>query len=656
MGISSATPLDDRISAFKDATVQSESDVGAILRIGLREQRAAEAFAAVQTWLSANPTASPTLLFDAARAAEFAGEWTEAVSFYRKLLKSKALNSNVAAKAVPAVYRLLLIQLNDPDAAYLFMREDGNRLRSYGQAGQFDRWFLQEAGKRRDLAATARRLATIHANPRENPEDYDRFMSGLYEELEKFDVLDSDAVEALDQLSLAATREPGFEARWTWINAVSRYIPEASSLVGNRKQVPVELLTEPMKAARTLLAADPLGGASLVMKGWSRWNQGDTPTFFRFAHAHRGLKAEPFLKALTRLQPAEAKRLLNQGARGPRGRWVSVAGLISPEKARSVVPRYPSIFNAIDAPNTPLWDAKMSVAEAKALAPHIARNPHPDAALVRAYAVAGTNHIARLLPVIAASESWRFTGDHKTSAARRMVDMVWNSGCDRSGFDHGQAVKEYEELFNRRLDPIRKQIAKDSDSATRMATFDKVYRELRGTPSTPTLIGLWDDLGKAAPIPDKIQILTRLSSDFHAAIQQTANASDPASIARRERQRYLLERAAGVLEFGNGYAKMRVRPDMRSHDFGVNWSRYGKNDLRKNGAGMAKHLGTLLNEQMAAGTLSEPMLGMWLSSVDPKDTTARTLIKDLVQSPAYAKVPRTYREVAAHQELFGHIA
>ena len=87
-GWASASPLDDQIEAFKQAPTQTEGAVSQILQSGIKEQRSAKGFAAVRTWLGANPTNSQQLLFNAGQAAEYAGEWKEAVGFYRKLLKN----------------------------------------------------------------------------------------------------------------------------------------------------------------------------------------------------------------------------------------------------------------------------------------------------------------------------------------------------------------------------------------------------------------------------------------------------------------------------------------------------------------------------------------------------------------------------------------
>ena len=85
LGMAYASPLDDRIKTFRDAAAQKEADVIEILHTGLAEGRSAEAFAAVKPWLADNAADSTRFLFLAAQSAEFAGEWRQAVNFYRKL-------------------------------------------------------------------------------------------------------------------------------------------------------------------------------------------------------------------------------------------------------------------------------------------------------------------------------------------------------------------------------------------------------------------------------------------------------------------------------------------------------------------------------------------------------------------------------------------
>ena len=161
-GSVAAAPLDDQIAAFKAAPTQTEGAVSAILQSGLKEHRSAMAFAAVKPWLTANPSSSQSVLYQAGQAAEHAGDWSAAVSFYRKQLMNPKLDGGLAAEAVPAIYRLLINHLDDSEAAYLFMREEGARLREFGRARQFDSWFFERAAERGDLVALTVWLTAIY--------------------------------------------------------------------------------------------------------------------------------------------------------------------------------------------------------------------------------------------------------------------------------------------------------------------------------------------------------------------------------------------------------------------------------------------------------------------------------------------------------------
>jgi len=156
-----AAPLDDQIAAFGKARPQNEAAVQRVLDAGLAEGRSAEAYAAVAAWLDTNAIQSQPLLFAAGRAAERAGEWSAATAFYRQLLENPKVDPRLAGEAVPAVYRLLIDALGQPDAAYQFMREHGDRLRAFGAARRFDDWFLETAKAKNDVPAVCNRLATI---------------------------------------------------------------------------------------------------------------------------------------------------------------------------------------------------------------------------------------------------------------------------------------------------------------------------------------------------------------------------------------------------------------------------------------------------------------------------------------------------------------
>lgn len=622
-------PLDDQIEAFKKAPSQDERMVQQILQSGLKENRSAKAFASVQGWLNANPSESQELLFLAGQSAERAGEWKLAVSFYRKLLKKNGLNANYAAQAAPAVYRILINHLEDSESAYLFMREDGGRLRQYGRARQFDSWFLAKAHEREDLGAIAGRLAAIHGNPGEDPSAYQEHTDLLFEKLERFSVIAENAglIEEMDKLSAAATRSPEIKARWDWILQVLIYSRNAAQLILDRKnEAPAEMFDRPVQAAKALVAVEPYEGTKLVAKGWAQWNHGDTPTFMRFVHLERERKAQPILDAISRLSPGEAKRLLNAQFQGPRGRTLTVATYLSPATVRGLAPKMPEVFNALDAPGAEFWDKEISVEEAKAVAPHITRNPHPSAALVRAYAASGQKTVAGLVPALMKSERWRFP-DSKSA-----IDLIWNSGVDREEANAAELVKQYEKP-GARYDELKKQVAKNANSQNRMAAFNSLRGELLGgNLSTPGLIPLWDELFTNSPDEDKVKMLIALSGDL-----------------RGDRE-YLLRRASGKSSFGKS-GKLFWQAYVYDNHF-----RYHQGDTRENGGDLIAHLQKLVETQAQAGLLNETIFGLWVHSVERKDQAAQDLMAKLLESQAFAKLDSSYQNAALDRNHFGEFA
>ena len=305
----SAATLDDKIAAFKDAPSQTENAVSDILQTGLKENRSALAFASVKPWLNANPSQSQTLLHRAAQAAEFAGDWTAAASFYRKLFKSESLNGNIAAEAVPACYRLLINHLGDPESAYIFMREEGARLRIYGDANKFDSWFLTKAIERKDLIALSRWMTAIH-NTNESLEPlYSESLDTLLSKLETFNHSSEELFAELDKLAAAKKTTPAIKARITWVKEIVPFASNMAEFVGARKEISRNhSLNEPLKAAETLIAAAPYEGSIAVTKGWMHFNAGDSGVFSRFIAPRRAEKAAPLLQALRKLLPTEQAR------------------------------------------------------------------------------------------------------------------------------------------------------------------------------------------------------------------------------------------------------------------------------------------------------------------------------------------------------------
>ena len=627
----SASPLDDQIAAYKTAPTQTEGAVSNILQAGLTESRSAQAFTTVKPWLDAQPSPSPAVLWQAGQTAERAGDLQSAVSFYRKLLKNPAVDAQVAAAATPAVYRLLLNHLGDIDAAYLFMREDGDRLRTFGRARQFDAWFITQAKTRADFPALCNRLAAIIGANAASVGPHTADLEWTCGQLESFAIVDEAWLEAARKLAAVANLPAPYKARINWAMEVGPFSKQATELFRAKQPLPDSLLEKPLQAAEALVTALPYEGSMLVAKGWMNIREGDFGGFMNYLALKREAKAAPILKALVSLPPQQAQAVL-AAPLGPKGWAVSL--LFSPAELRALALKVPAVFNSLTAPDVGLFDATLTVDEAKALSPLLARNPNSYAALVRAYAVAGTNTVSAMVPEMIKSELWRF------DSAKSAIDTVWNCGANRDGADHAALCKQYENL-GARYDQFSKQGAKEASSQDRMTAFTALYQELQsGSYATPGLLPLYDGLLKQAPPADAEKILQKLVSDFAAA--------PPATL---ELQKHLLQRALSQFRFGNVYSGLAFGPALHH-----GWEDWGAGGVRAGLPALAADLGKQLQLQMAAGSLSEPIFGLWLHCVNPATPEAKALFEALVKSPAYEKMNPAYHNMAAHRLLFGRIA
>ena len=626
LGLANASPLDDRIQTFRKAQTQKEADVAELLKLGIQEQRCAEAFAATRGWLTSNQSESAELLTQAAKAAEYASEWKDAVSFYRKLLKQTNLDAKLAGEAVTASYRILINHLGDPDGAYLFMREDGDRLRTYGRAHQFDAWFIAQTKSRNDVPALCGRLEALINTDAANAVKYGADVEWLCKTLESFAIADDSWLKAAAKLAAVANLPAPYKARINWAMEVVPFSKQATELFRANKPLPDSLFEKPLQAAEALVTALPYEGSILAAKGWMNIREGDSGVIRNYLAPKREAKVAPILKALASLPPQQAQAVL--AAPSP------VSSLFSPAELRALVLKLPAVFNSLAAPDVGLFDATLTVDEAKALSPLLARNPNSNAALVRAYAVAGTNTVSAIVPEMIKSEMWRF------DSAKSAIDTVWNSGAKRDGADHAALCKQYANL-GARYDQFSKQGAKEASSQDRMTAFTALYQELQsGNYATPGLLPLYDGLLKQAPPADAEKILQKLVSDFAAAPPTTL-----------ELQKQFLAQVLSKIRFGNAYSGLAFGPALHP-----GWEDYGTGGVRAGAPALAADLGKLLQLQMAAGSLSEPIFGLWLHCVNPATPEAKALFEALVKSPVYEKMNPAYHNMAAHRALFGRIA
>ncbi|MCH7224681.1 tetratricopeptide repeat protein [Haloferula sp. A504] len=618
-----SAPLDDRIAAFEDAATQTEGSVAEILKSGLAENRSALAFAAVKPWLAANPGLSNDTLFQAARSAERAGEWSSAASFYRKLLTDPKVDGRIAGEAVPATYRLLINHLGDPEAAYLFMREDGARLRTFGRARQFDRWFLDRARERKDLVALARWHAAI-LNSNDPLDRFEDSLEFLMSEFETFSHESERLYEELDALASARRTPAGIKERIAWAKTIIPLCKPAAELAGAKKPIPEDHFNSALPVAEAMIAAAPFEGSRAAMIGWMNFNAGDSGVFNSFVTPGREAKAAPILKTLRQLPPQQAQALLQMTVDQARGRKVADY-MFSKDELRALVKDLPQVFNSLAAPDVPLFDATLTPEVAKEIAPHLARNPHAQAAMVRAWARPERRYSAAADQMMK-SEMWRFD-DIKT-----LTHGLWHSGMfEREGEDHNAPNVKYNNLDSR-YQKLKQQVSKEAKNNERLAAFKTLQADLlSANPSTPGALPLWDALFAQAPDADREVMLIRLVAD-----EDDTRSS-------------LFRRAIEQSSFGGStYARLRFGPG-----FDESWDRWGKKQAREALPEFAKHLQQILTRQAQAGKLSERILGLWLHSVDPEKPESREAMKALFESSAYAAVDPAYHSLAAREQIFG---
>jgi tetratricopeptide (TPR) repeat protein len=361
--LSNAAPLDDRIKAFKAATVQNEAAVAEILQTGLAEGRSAEAFAAVKPWLADNAADSTKFLFLAAQSAEFAGEWRQAVSLYRKLLKAPDLDASTAATAAPSCYRLLINHLGDPDSAYLLMREEGVRLRPFGSNRQFDAWFFAKANERKDLSAAAKWLAAIYQSD-EPREAYEPVLTAFLANLETYSHNQPALFPELKALAAAKHTSPVNKARIEWIIEIVPVIYQMTDLANGKKPIPDDLLNAPLQAANKLIAASPYEGSLTVARGWMHFAAGDSGHYATFTNPRRAEKSAPILAVLKTLPAEQAQTIINLQVPIAKNRGI-IPYLISDEELKALIAARTELKTPQPSKNPP------------AAIPPVAANPAP---------------------------------------------------------------------------------------------------------------------------------------------------------------------------------------------------------------------------------------------------------------------------------------
>jgi tetratricopeptide (TPR) repeat protein len=613
------TGLDDRIKVFKEAGKQTEPEVTAVLEAGLNEGRSAQALAAVKAWLSTETTDNTVLIYKAALVAERAGDASFASGLYRKLLMQQGIDGKLATESLASMMRLLGNQLGDSDSAYLFLKQEGKRLRPVANTARYDRWFLEQATQRRDWAGMANCLAQIH-NGQEPLDASAPQLTRLLDEVETYKHTSEEVVTALRALAAAARTTPEVKARLLWAAEIAPLSVRILATLKDKRKINEASLNDALKAAETLVAVLPFEGSLLVANGWMNFDLYHNTEFVQAMEVGRAAKAAPILQAMRKLSPDQARQLLSHSPQQSGGGRSVAQYLFSMPELRRLVAEVPPILNSLDAPNVPLFDASLTPADAKVLAPQLVRNPHIDAAIIRVFAASDERRYTAVIDAMMKTEMWR-TADIKAVGQR-----VWNAGVFERGKDKEDAPIKKHASLDARFQGLKKQVERKAATNDRMAAFKALMADLSGTPSIPGAFALWGDLFANAPAPDAIAMFKEIKSDE------------------------LFRVAASKVQFGKAgrLPWQAVAPH--------NHPQYHQQETRKLGADLIAHAAQQIRAQMGSGTVSETMFGIWLHAVDPKSEEAKKLLTDLVASPAWQKLGPVYRATAARDTYFGSLA
>ena len=621
VGTSFAT-LDDQLPSFSgDPEQQSESNLIRLLQSGIAESRSAEAFTVAKPWLARQQPRTPDGLLVAGRAAKRAGDWSAASDFHKNLLKDSKLDPSIATRVVPALYRLIINDIGEPEAAYFYMRQEGNRLRLHGTARQFDTWFLEQAKRRGDLVAVCDRLAAIAADGASNPTDFTQDFEWACRKLESFTHEAEDWYAAARRLAAVPRTPPVHKARLQWACTVVPYNRKLDELRNaNAKTVNPKLTDAPLAAAAALLKVAPDTGPFLVAKGWGH----------EYDHIHSGNCAKRFnvegerklaqlLAAIPRMSPDKRDDLLAYPIANGRVQF-------DPADLRGTVIAHPGMLNTLAAEDVHLFDKSLTVEEAKALAPQLARNPHKQAAMVRNFAKPERRYSV-VADAMMKSDMWRFDD------IKALTHGVWHSGMFDRDVEHDVPIQKYADL-DARYQQLRKQVGKEAASRDRMAAFNTLHKDLLSpAPSIPGALPLWDAWFANAPESDTVKSLQLLVANLDGD------------------REFLLRRAAAKAQIAGRALYWRA-------DYGDNYMHNGNQRKRyfTAAAPLVADLQPILAAQAKSGTLAEILFAIWVHAANPEDASAQALMRAIAASPAYAKLGSAYHLPAADDRHFGAIA
>ena len=417
-----ATFEEQRATATASLETQSEQAILNLLTAGIAENMPAPAVSLASEWLRRNIPKNPALLFAAARAAELSGETKNAVAFHQQALKLADPKSPEAGESITAVHTLLIHRLNDTASAYVFAQNEAASLIVNPRFRQFDRWFLDEAKIRNDRPAFAARLLAITKSGASN----DHLLALHDADLKWL----ADSIRAVRYDIKPDRFNPEFTANVKALAAAIKSDEEQCLLLDwsvsvkayNMAKIDGQEAAPPIAESKALLEKFPRH-ASLVQTDWAGGSNGrhyrDEPKKY-FDHQTEA-KLAPIRAALPKLAPLDQADLLRTwGA----GYYDSGPQIILPADVPAFVLANKDLVNRRTGPILTFDLQKITPAQAAELAPHLALNPSPEAALIRAFASIGeTKDLDKAVAALLGAEAWRLD---RTDLDGRYADRLWH--------------------------------------------------------------------------------------------------------------------------------------------------------------------------------------------------------------------------------------
>ncbi len=148
------------VKGQKSPDAMTAEEMMKLLQLGQELGRPVTVTPVVRSYLAKHADVPLGLLKLAAENASASGDYRVAVARYKQMLKTAAPGPETS-QAATDLYRILVDYIIQPDVAFQFMLENGDRIRAPGAATIYDQWFLDRCYEQRQLGAMTKRLVSI---------------------------------------------------------------------------------------------------------------------------------------------------------------------------------------------------------------------------------------------------------------------------------------------------------------------------------------------------------------------------------------------------------------------------------------------------------------------------------------------------------------